>query len=259
VVHVLEVLGDRARADVEGAGYRVVGAALGCQFQHLQLTVGEAVEVGGHCRLQCGTGRMPPAGAVHGVVQRPGEHAEHRPVSLGEIPPGPVQRNPGEHAVAGWQREGNLVLDPDRPEKLGVDAEPAELLLADHIADLDRLVVAGFADVSDQRVLGHMRSERRHVGQFDPSGRVFPDPYLPGGGTEPDLVVDNDVTADKPGQPGQNQVIGLGRVVDVGEAVHELCGPTQHVKRDIHAHDPPGCQRPLSAQSTYRRFRILLV
>jgi len=132
------------------------------------------------------------------------------------------------------------VLDPHRPEELRVDAEAVELLLADHIADLDRLIVASLADVVDQRVLGHMLSERGHVGLGDPACRVFRDPHLPGGGPEPDLVVDDDVTADKPGQPRQNQVVGTGRVLDVGEAVHELRRPAQHLKRDVHAHNPPG-------------------
>jgi hypothetical protein len=256
---VLEVLGDRARADVEGAGYRVVGAALSRQFQHLELTIGEAAEVGGRRRLKRRAGSVPSAGAAHGAVQRPGEHAEDRAVFLAEIPPGPVQRNPGEHAVAGWQREGDLVLDADRPEELGVDAEPVELLLADHIADPDWLVVAGLAEMSDQRVLVQVRGERGHVGVDERVCRVLADPQVAGGRPDPDLVVDHNVTADKRGQPGQDEVIGPGRVLDVGEAVHELRGPTQQVQRDIRAHHPPGCQRPLSAQSTYRRFRTLLV
>jgi hypothetical protein len=177
----------------------------------------------------------------HGPADRPGEHAEDRAVRLGEILPRPVQRHPHEHAVTGRQSEADLVLDPDRPEEVRVEAEPVELLLAEQIADLDRLVVAGLVDVVDQRMLVHVGHERGRVGLGQPAGRVFGDPQLAAAGFEPDLVVDNHVTADQPGQPRQNQVIGPGRVVEVGQAVHELRRPPQHLERDVHAHHPPGC------------------
>jgi hypothetical protein len=221
-VDVLKVLGDGARADVDDAGDGDVGAALGGKPQDLKLAVGQARDMGGRRRLERGTGIAARLRAVHGAVQRPGEHAEDRAVLLGEIPAGPVERDRGEQAVAGRQVKADLVLDPDGAEELGVDAQVVELLLAEHIADLDRLGVAGLVDVVDQRVLGHVCRERFHVGLGQPASRVVGSPYLALRGPEPDLVVDHDVAGDQAGQSRQDHIVGPGRVVDVGQAVDEL-------------------------------------
>jgi len=118
---VLEVLGDGARADVDRPGDGQVGPALSGLLQHLQLTVGEvgqAIVVG---RRDGGAGPLAAARPPQRVAQLPGHDPQQRPVGLGEVRTGPVERDALHPAVVlRWQHEGDLMFYRNMPEKLRV-------------------------------------------------------------------------------------------------------------------------------------------
>lgn len=135
-VDVLEVLGDGARDDVEGAGDGQVGAAARGELEDLYLAVGQAGETAGPRRRQGGTGAVPIARPPERIAQRLLDGAEHGAV-LGEVASGPAHREGGHPAFGhGGHAEGNLVINGYVPEILRVNAQPVESLPADEVADL---------------------------------------------------------------------------------------------------------------------------
>jgi hypothetical protein len=109
---VLEVLGDRARAHVEGAGDGNVGAAARREPQDLHLAVGQVGQAAGPRRRQRGTRAVPIARPPHRVGQRRADRRQHGAIILGKVSACPVQRDRRDPAVlAVRQAERNLVLD----------------------------------------------------------------------------------------------------------------------------------------------------
>jgi len=84
----------------------------------LELTVGQAGQVGGARRGQGGVRAVPAANAAHGRAQRRHEDTQHLAIGPGEVGSGPVERYPDYLAVGGRQAEGHLVLDGNMPEEL---------------------------------------------------------------------------------------------------------------------------------------------
>jgi hypothetical protein len=82
---VLEVLGDRARADVDGPGDGQVGPALGGHPQDLQLTIGEAGQAIGLGR-HGGPGIAAPARPSQRVAHRRHDRAQQRGIGRAELP-----------------------------------------------------------------------------------------------------------------------------------------------------------------------------
>jgi hypothetical protein len=115
---VLEVLGDGARADVEGAGDGEVGAAVGRELQDLYLAVGQIGQTVGPRRRQRGTRAVPITRPPQRVAQRRAERCQHGAIILGKVSACPVQRDRRELTVlAAGQAERNLVLDRNVAKK----------------------------------------------------------------------------------------------------------------------------------------------
>jgi hypothetical protein len=151
---VLEVLGDGARADVHRPGDGQVGPAERGHLQHLQLTIGEVGEAVAGVRRQGGAGPLSAARPPQGVAHRFGQDAQQRAVGLGEVRLGPVEGDGRHPALARRrQREDNLVLYRNMPEKFRVKAQPVKLVAIEKIAYLDRLAVGRRAIVDEQRML----------------------------------------------------------------------------------------------------------
>jgi hypothetical protein len=109
---VLEVLGDRARTHVEGAGDGKVGAAARRELQDLYLAVGQVGQAVGPRRRQRGTRAVPIARPPHRVGQRRSDRRQHRAIILGKVSACPVQRDGRELTVLSVrQAERNLVFD----------------------------------------------------------------------------------------------------------------------------------------------------
>jgi hypothetical protein len=133
------VLGDRPRADVDRGGDGLVGAASGGELQDLHLPVGEVAAAVGVGPGQGGAGLAPVARPAQGVAQRRLQHAQQRGVGLGEVRPGPVERDRDQPVVGrAGHAERDLVLDRDVPEEFRVKAQPVEFLAAEEITDLRR-------------------------------------------------------------------------------------------------------------------------
>jgi hypothetical protein len=254
------VLGDRARADVDRGGDGLVGAARGGELQDLDLPVGEFAAAVGARPGQGGARPALGARPAQGVAQRRLQHAQQRGVGVGEVRPGPVERDRDQPVVGrAWHAERDLVLDRDVPEEFRINTEPVELLAAGEIADPGRVRHAGGPVVDQQWVLVQVLLECRDRGGIEAAEWIF------GVIAEvirqvPDFVVCRDVAAHQDGQAGQDV---LGRVLDlarIAQAVDKLCGPAQRVQRNIHARHPPGCVlMSLGAQYAYRHFRRITV
>jgi hypothetical protein len=235
---VLEVLGDRARADVDGPGDGQVGPALGRHPQDVQLTIGEvgqAVGLGRHG----GPGTASPGRPPQRVAHRRYDRAQQRGISRAELPVRPAQRDADQLAVLrARQGERDLVIGRDVAEVLAVDAQPPESLTADHVADPGGPAAADGQFVRHQRVLVHVGLKDREGGRVQAARRIF------GVMTEPirlgtHFLVCSDITADQAGESGQYKVGCSVRLVQICEAVDELRGSVQSVQRNMH-----GCASP---------------
>jgi hypothetical protein len=112
------MLGDRARADVERAGDRLVGAASRGEPEDLYLAVGQRGHGVGLRRRQRGTRALPVARPPQRVAQRRAERGQHGAIIFGKVPACPVQRDRREPAVlVARQVERDLVLDRNVPKK----------------------------------------------------------------------------------------------------------------------------------------------
>jgi hypothetical protein len=112
------MLGDRARADVERAGDRLVGAAARGELEDLYLAVGQGGQGAGPRRLQSGTRALPITRPPQRVAQRRAERCQHGAIILGKVPACPVQRDRREPTVmVVGQAERNLVLDRNVAKK----------------------------------------------------------------------------------------------------------------------------------------------
>jgi hypothetical protein len=106
------MLGDRARAHIEGAGDRLVSAAARGELEDLHLAVGQGRQAVGPRRSQRGSRALTIARPPQRVAQRRAECCQHGAIILGEISACPVQRDRREVAVlVVRQAERNLVLD----------------------------------------------------------------------------------------------------------------------------------------------------
>jgi hypothetical protein len=114
---VLEVLGDRARADVEGAGDRPVGPAARGELEDLYLAVGQGGQSVGPRPRQRGTRALPITRPPQRVAQRRAERCQHAAIILGKVPACPVQRDRRETVMVVRQAERNLVLDRNVAKK----------------------------------------------------------------------------------------------------------------------------------------------
>jgi hypothetical protein len=236
---VLEVLGDGARADADGAGDRLVGAALSRQPEDLELAVGEAGQAVRAGRRHGDMSAVPAARAPHRVAQRSRDGAQHVAIGVREVPLCPVERDGDDLAIpCGGQGEGDLVLDRNVAVELRVEAQVVEFPVAEEIADLGRLIGTGSTVVGKHRVLVQVRLEHDEAGRVKAARRVIGvigQLIRPG----PDLVVRHDIAADQVSQPGQDQVGRPGKQLKIGHAVEELHCPTQRLQRNVHARHPP--------------------
>ncbi|HTS97604.1 MAG TPA: hypothetical protein VMI33_13380 [Streptosporangiaceae bacterium] len=227
---MLEVLGDRARADVDRAGDGQVGAPPGGQPEDLDLAVGEPGQAVGVRRGQGGAGPLLAARPPQGPAQRFGQGAQQGPVGLGEIALGPVERDGQEQVVRrAGQAEGHLVLDRDVAEELRVQAEPVELLAVQEVTDLGRRVGTVSAVVDEQRVLmqvGLEIRERRRVKRADRIIGVISELIRLAG----DLVVCHDIAAHQRGQARQDKLGRLCLLVEIGETIEKPGGPLQRLQ-----------------------------
>jgi hypothetical protein len=169
---VLEVLGHRARADVDRAGDGHVGPPGRGQIQHLHLAAGEigqAVGLGGHRRPGPVPRRRPPQRIAH----RRHDRAQHPAVLVPELPARPAQRDADLFAIArAGHGERDLVVGRDMTEVLGVDPQPAKSLPADHVADLGRPGAVGIT-VDHERVLWEVALEDAERGRVQAARRIF--------------------------------------------------------------------------------------
>jgi hypothetical protein len=154
---VLEVLGDRARADVDGPGYGQVGPAPGGHAQHFQFAIGQVGQATGLGR-HGSDGVAPPGGPPQRVAHRHHDRAQQRGVDRAELPLRPAQRDADPLAVLhARQDERDLVIGRDVAEVFAVNAQLPESLAADDIADPDGPAGAGIQQlVLHQRVLVHV-------------------------------------------------------------------------------------------------------
>jgi hypothetical protein len=233
-VDVLEVLGDRARADVDGPGYGQVGPPGRRQLQHVHLALGE---VGQAVRLgrNGGHGVASPAGSPQRVAHRQHDRAQQRGVGRAELPLRPAQRDADAPAVLRTrQGERDLVIGRDVTEVLAVDAQLPESLAADYIADPHRPAGAGSQLlVLHQRVLVHMGLEDLEGARVQAACRIFAvmtKPIRLGS----HFLVCSDITADQAGQAWQDEVGRPVRLVQVCEAVYELRCSVQRIQRNMH-------------------------
>ncbi|HUA31009.1 MAG TPA: hypothetical protein VMC03_19155 [Streptosporangiaceae bacterium] len=219
---MLEVLGDRARADVDGPGYGQVGPAPGGHPEDLEFAIGQvrqAIGFGRHGRHRV----APPAGSPQGVAHRQHDRVQQRGIGRAELRLRPAQRDADRPAVLpARQGERDLVIGRDVAEVLAVDAELPEPLTADHIADPDGPADAGSQPlVLHQRVLVHMGLKDREGFRVQAACRIFgvlAEPIRLGS----HFLVCSDITADQAGEAGQEKVRCSVRLVQICEAVHEL-------------------------------------
>ena len=108
------MLGNRARADVERAGDRLVSAAARGEVQDLYLAIGQGGQTVSPRRRERGTRALPITRPPQRVAQRRAERFQHGAIILGKISTCPVQRDRREMAIlVVRQAERNLVLDRD--------------------------------------------------------------------------------------------------------------------------------------------------
>jgi hypothetical protein len=222
---VLEVLGDGARADVHRPGDGQVGPAQRGHLQDLQFTVGEVGQAVAGIGCQGGAGPLAAAGPPQGVAHRFGQDAQQRPVGLAEVRLSPVKGDRRQSAVVRrGQREDDLVLNRDVPEKFRVKTQPMKLVAIEKVAYLDGLAAARGAVVGEQRMLVKERLEGRErcrVHRFSWILRVIGRLIR----AVRNLVVCDDIRSHQPGQARQRELghfVRPVRLVQVGEAVKEL-------------------------------------
>jgi hypothetical protein len=157
------MLGDRARADVELACDRPVGAAARSKLQNLCFAVGQVGECAG-IRRQGRSCTAPIAHPPQPVVQRFLDRAEDRAVVVAEVAPGPAQRERGDQAVVrgGRHAERNLVINRNMSEILRVNVQPVELLPGDKVAYLGGPAGTGGAVMNEQGMLVQVGLENRY-------------------------------------------------------------------------------------------------
>jgi hypothetical protein len=253
---VLEVLGDGPRADVDRTGDGHVGPAGRGQVQHLDLAAGEVGQPVAGVRRHGGAGPLPAARPLQRLAERFGQDAQQRPVGLGEVRPGPVERD-GALPVLARQRqvENDLILDRDIPHEFRVKGQPVELLAIEEVAYLDRRADAHGAVVDDHRVLVPVGIENHVAGRIHGSGRIFNMKFrlirYVG-----NLIICHDITGHHVGQAGQGDLDRGVRIVQVRQAVDKLRGSLKSVQRNVHGCAfPPGALASLGAQCAYRHLR----
>jgi hypothetical protein len=236
------MLRDGARADVEGTRDGRVGTAERSEAQDMNLPVGQAVENARSGRAEALAGTVSLAGPLDGVDQRATQDAEQRSVVFAEVAAGPVERDADDLAARARDTEGNLVLDRDVPEHLGVKPEAVETLMAEKITDLDGLVIAGSPVVHDKRVLVRENGEGRQAVRCHHVARVRDDVHLTR--LRADLVVTQAVAANQAAQPRQSEFREPRGFVEFAEAVDQPHGLLKSAQRYVHGCPPRSLARP---------------
>lgn len=181
-------------------------------------------------------GALASSGAQQRGHQRVAEEAEQVTVGLGEVAAGTIERDADDLRIWAWHAEGDLVLDGNMPEELGVQAEAVEASSAEEVADLDWLAVTGGPVVVDQRVFVYVRGEDRQAGRWDGAGWIAGGAHVNGCGA--DLVVCQGVAADQLGQAGERKLGEARGVVKLSKAVNQPQGPLRGVQRYVHWPSP---------------------
>ncbi len=176
-VAVLEVLLGGARADPERRGGVLVGASHRDQAQHLGLARGQPQrgEVVEH-DLPAGAAREGGVGerVAVGLDQVGADEVQEIALGRGEVAPAAAERDAEDLTRGGGEREGDLVLDPERHVDLAIEIESVQLASRDEVREAHRAAVhrphvvrgqgilQGVPGEGDVQLGGNLRLDQRH-------------------------------------------------------------------------------------------------